>query len=127
MGVENISETLIKLQSILGDTYVISQDNLDKVIEKYRGMNIKLYSYSSNLSKELIIRYQDDLDWLVLQRNPYVQWDLELINIFLRKYKKLVSEKEWNGNLNGSHAMYIAFQNLVNDQVLSDIEKLYEL
>lgn len=127
MGVRNVAETLTQLQHLLGMESVIAQSDLDEVIERYEKMGLKLYSYSPNISKEFIVEHQDDLDWLVLQRNPYVQWDLELINLFLRKYEKLVPENEWYKNLNASRAMYSAIENLLNDRVLNDIEKLYEL
>lgn len=127
MGIGSIVETLTKLQNLLGMEYVITQDDLNEVIERYEKMGSRLYSYSPNISKEFIIEHQDDLDWLVLQRNPYVQWDLELINIFLRKCSKLVPENEMAKSLNGSCAMYSAINDFLNDLVLDDIEKLYEL
>ena len=88
-------------------------------------MGIKLYSYSPDISKNFIIEHQDELDWLVLQRNPYIQWDLELINIFLRRYKMLIPEYEWEVQLGGAHAMYYAIEDFLNDSILNDIEKLY--
>ena len=90
-------------------------------------MGTKLYSYSPDISKDLIIEHQHELDWLVLQRNPYIQWDLELINMFLRKYKILIPEYEWSSRLDGTRAMYSAIENFLNDSILNDIEKLYEL
>lgn len=127
MGVRNVAETLTQLQHLLGTESVIAQSDLDEVIERCEKMGLKLYSYSPNISKEFIVEHQNDLDWLVLQKNPYIQWDLELINLFLRKYKKLVPENEWYKSLNASRTMYSAIENLLNDQVLNDIEKLYEL
>lgn len=127
MGIRNVAETLTQLQHLLGTEYVMAQSELDEVIERYEKMGIKLYSYSPNISKEFIVEHQDDLDWLVLQKNPYVQWDLELINLFLRKYEKLVPENGWYKKLDASRAMYSAIENLLNDRVLNDIEKLYEL
>lgn len=127
MGIGSIVETLTKLQNLLGMEYVITQDDLNEVIERYEKMGSRLYSYSPNISKEFIIEHQDDLDWLVLQRNPYVQWDLELINLFLKKYVKSIPESEWDKHLDGSRAIYSAIKDLLNDSILRDIEKLYEL
>ena len=87
MGIGNIVETLTRLQELLKNT--ISKDVWNEVVDRYKNMGIKLYSYSPDISKNFIIEHQDELDWLVLQRNPYIQWDLELINIFLRRYKML--------------------------------------
>lgn len=125
MGIGNIAETLTRLQELLKDT--INKEVWNEVIGRYKNMGIKLYSYSPNISKDFIIEHQYELDWLVLQRNPYVQWDLELINMFLRKYKILIPEYEWSSRLDGSRAMYSAIENFLNDSILNDIEKLYEL
>lgn len=89
-------------------------------------MRTTLYSYLS-LSKEFIIQYQDDLNWTVLQRNPRIQWDLELVNMLLKKIKNTVCETEWYNALQGIHAIYVAIKELLNDELLSDIEKLYDI
>ena len=123
MGIGNIVETLMRLQELLKNT--ISKDVWNEVVDRYKNMGIKLYSYSPDISKNFIIEHQDELDWLVLQRNPYIQWDLELINIFLRRYKMLIPEYEWEVQLGGSHAMYYAIEDFLNDSILNDIEKLY--
>lgn len=123
MGIGNIVETLTRLQELLKNT--ISKDVWNEVVDRYKNMGIKLYSYSPDISKNFIIEHQDELDWLVLQRNPYIQWDLELINIFLRRYKMLIPEYEWEVQLGGSHAMYYAIEDFLNDSILNDIEKLY--
>lgn len=125
MGIGNIAETLTRLQALLKDT--ISKEVWNEVIDRYKNMGTKLYSYSPDISKDFIIEHQHELDWLVLQRNPYIQWDLELINMFLRKYKILIPEYEWSSRLDGTRAMYSAIENFLNDSILNDIEKLYEL
>lgn len=126
MGVEKIDETLIKLQNIAGTRYMITEDIKRRIIEKYEVMGVALYSYLS-LSKEFIILHQDDLNWTVLQRNPRIQWDLELVNMLLKKIKNTVCETEWYNALQGTHAIYVAIKELLNDELLSDIEKLYDI
>lgn len=126
MGVEKIDETLIKLQNIAGKRYMITEDIKRRIIERYKAMRTTLYSYLS-LSKEFIIQYQDDLNWTVLQRNPRIQWDLELVNMLLKKIKNTVCETEWYNALQGTHAIYVAIKELLNDELLSDIEKLYDI
>ena len=126
MGVEDIDEILMKLQNIAGTRYMITEDIKRKTIEKYKAMGATLYSYLS-LSKEFIIQHQDDLNWTVLQRNPRIQWDLELVNMLLKKIKNTVCETEWNNALQGTHAIYVAIKELLNDELLSDIEKLYDI
>ena len=127
LGTENIAKTLTQLQDVVGTEYLITQDGWNSVVEKYEKMGIGLYAYSNSISKEFIIKHQNELDWLVLQRNPYVQWDLELINLFLKKYVKSIPESEWDKHLDGSRAIYSAIKDLLNDSILRDIEKLYEL
>ena len=127
LGTENIAKTLTQLQDVVGTEYLITQDVWNSVVEKYEKMGIGLYAYSNSISKEFIIKHQNELDWLVLQRNPYVQWDLELINLFLKKYVKSIPESEWDKHLDGSRAIYSAIKDLLNDSILRDIEKLYEL
>ncbi len=127
MGTENVTKTLTQLQDVVGTEYLITQDVWNSVIEKYEKMGVGLYAYSNSISKEFIIKHQNELDWLVLQRNPYVQWDLELINLFLKKYVKSIPEFEWDKHLDGSRAIYSAIKDLLNDSILRDIEKLYEL
>lgn len=126
MGIESIDNTLMKLQNIAGTRYTITEDIKQKTIEKFKAMGIALYSYLS-LPKEFIIQHQDELNWGVLQKNPHIQWDFELINLFLRKIKTTVSELDWNETLQGSHAMYATIENILNDEILNDIEKLYAI
>ncbi len=127
LAIENITKTLTQLQNVVGTEYLITQDVWNSVVEKYEKMGIGLYAYSNSISKEFIIEHQNELDWLVLQRNPYVQWDLELINLFLKKYVKSIPGSEWDKHLDGSRAIYSAVKDLLNDLILRDIEKLYEL
>ena len=43
MGIGSIVETLTKLQNLLGMEYVITQDDLNEVIERYEKMGSRLY------------------------------------------------------------------------------------
>lgn len=47
--------------------------------------------------------------------------------MYLRKVKKTVSEDKRNEYLLGSKAMYEAVGDYLNDKILSDIEKLYDI
>lgn len=127
MGAGNITETLTRLQNIVGTEFLIAKDVWNNVIERYKKMGVGLYAYSDSMSYEFIIEHQNDLDWFVLQRNPYIQWDLPLINLFLEKCINNIPESEWDKYLYGSFAMYSAIEKLLNDSILRDIEKLYNL
>lgn len=61
--------------------------------------------------------YQDKLDWNILQQNPRIHWDLELIHLFLQKCRGV--------EISGSKAMYNAIRPLINENILSDVRKLY--
>jgi hypothetical protein len=122
MGIDNVTGTLTKFKEIAG----ASQKKIDEAQKFYEDKRYLLYSYLS-ITKDFILEHQDELDWTVLQRNPRISWDLELIKMLLQKIKSNVSESEWWNNLNGSYAMYSAIENYLNDDILSDIEKLYNL
>lgn len=123
MGLNNIDETINKLQEISGATY--SSAFIEKIKKDYEEKGEKLCSYQS-LSKEYIFSHQDKLDWEILYRNPYIQWDWELINLLLKQFKNNVSETEWNVFYdNPSYAIYQVIEPFLNDELLDDIEKLY--
>ena len=91
-------------------------------------MGIKLYSYVPSLPKAFILEHQNELDWNILIRNPYIQWDLELINILLKQSLNNISETDWDTFLSTpSHSIYQAIEPLLNDELLEDIEKLYDI
>ena len=96
----------------------------NEVVTRLEQKGIALYSYLP-ISKDFILQHQDELDWKVMQKNPRIQWDWELINLYLRKVKETVSEDKWGEYLLGSKAMYAAVENYLNDDILTDIEKLY--
>ena len=124
MGINNVRETLNHLQEIVGTSFEITEDMKNEVVARLEQKGIALYSYLP-VSKDFILQHQDDLDWKVMQKNPRIQWDWELINLYLRKVKETVSEDKWGEYLLGSKAMYAAVGNYLNDEILRDIEKLY--
>lgn len=125
MGIANINDTIRKLQEISGETY--SEDMIEAYKKLYSDKGMGLYSYLP-LSKDYIMIHQDELDWEILSRNPHIKWDLELINLFIRKYRANVCESDWSKGLNHvSVNMYAGIEDLLNDEVLSDIEKLYTI
>ena len=71
------------------------------------------------------IKFNETLNFLIGENNIGKTNMLELINIFLRRYKMLIPEYEWEVQLGGSHAMYYAIEDFLNDSILNDIEKLY--
>lgn len=126
MGINKIRETLNHLQEIVGTSFEITEDMKNKVVARLEQKGIALYSYLP-ISKDFILQHQNELDWKVMQKNPRIQWDWELINLYLRKVKDTVSEDKWGEYLLGSKAMYAAVENYLNDDILSDIEKLYDI
>lgn len=122
MGIDNIEDTIHKLQELMDNK---SSSLFEKKIEMYNACKSKLYSYLP-IPKEYIMNHIAELDLNVLQSNPRIQWDLELINVFLKRYVDSKNEQEYWG-IEGSHAMYSSIECLLNDDVLDDIEKLYTL
>ena len=124
LGMSNIENIFDNLQEITGTP--LSKELKDNIKQVYELCRFELYSYLS-LSNDFIILHQDELDWTVLSRNPRIQWNLDLISLLLKKIKSTVSESEWNEALQGSCTMYAAIEKLLNDDILSDIEKLYDI
>lgn len=124
LGIDNIENVFDGLQEITGNS--LPKKLIDCVKRDYESYKPMLYSYLS-LSKDFIIQRQDELDWTVLQRNPRIQWDLELINMLLKKIRNTVCETKRYSALQGTQAMYAAIENLLNDEVLNDIKKLYDI
>ena len=126
MDINNIRETLNHLQEIVGTSFEITEEMKNEVIARLEQKRIALYSYLP-MTKDFIFQRQNELDWKVIQKNPRIQWDWELINLYLRKVKETVSEDRRNEYLLGSKAMYEAVEGYLNDEILSDIEKLYDI
>lgn len=120
IGIEQIEQTLEQLQKI-GN---LTTTTIEKAKRFYSDKKYLLYSYLP-LSREFIILHQDELDWTVLQRNPRINWDCELINILLRKINSTVCESERTKYLEGTYLMYVAIKDFLNDEILNDIVKLY--
>lgn len=126
MGINTIENTIKELQAITG--IELTEDEKARILTKYSTMGIKLYSYVPSLPKAFILEHQNELDWNILIRNPYIQWDLELINILLKQSLNKISETDWDTFLSTpSHSIYQAIEPLLNDELLEDIEKLYDI
>lgn len=126
MGINHVEDTLTRLQEIVDSFFEITEEMRNEVMNRIKQKGIALYSYLS-ISKDFILQHQNELDWKIMQKNPRIQWDWELINLYLRKVEETVSEDKRNGYLFGSKAMYEAVENYLNDEILSDIEKLYNI
>lgn len=126
MGINNVRDTLEHLQEFVGSSFEITEEMKNEVIARLEQKGIALYSYLP-ISKEFIFQHQKELDWAVMQKNPRIQWDWELINLYLRKVKETISEDKWPQYLLGSKAMYEFVGNYLNDEILNDIEKLYNI
>lgn len=126
MGINNAKETLKILQEIVGTSFTITEEMENEVLSRLEEKGIALNSYLP-ISKDFILQHQDELDWNIMQKNPRIQWDWELIKLYIRKIKETVSEDKWNEYLLGSKAMYDAIENYLNDDILNDIEKLYAI
>ena len=126
MGINSIEETLDHLQSVIGTSFEITEEMRSDVVARLKQKGLALYSYLP-INKDFILQHQNKLDWKILQKNPRIQWDWELLNLYLRKIKETVSEDKQAEYLLGSKAMYAAIENYLNDDILSDIEKLYNI
>lgn len=124
MGINNIEDTILKLQEISNNRIYIGEDT----IAEYNTMNkIVLYSYLP-IDEEFIKTHSDNLDWTVLIRNPHIEWNFELINMLLKRIQSNISETDWYNYLyNPSYAIYQAIEPYLNDELINDIEKLYDL
>jgi len=126
MGINNIEDTIKHLQTIIGIEF--TTDERMEILTRYKNIGIKLYSYLPSLSKAFIVEHQNELDWNILITNPNIQWDLELVNLLLKKCQTNISETDWDNYLNNpSYVIYQAIEPYLNDELLNDIEKLYEL
>ena len=126
MGINKVKDTLEHLQELIGSSFEITEEMKNEVISRLKQKGIAQYSYLP-IPKEFIFQHQNELDWAVMQKNPRIQWDWELINLYLRKVKETISEDKWPQYLLGSKAMYEFVGNYLNDDILSDIEKLYDI
>ena len=120
MGVGRVNQTLDQLQEIGKFDEAI----IEKTKIFYSDKEYLLYSYLP-LSKEFITLHQDELDWTVLQRNPRINWDFELINMLLKKINSTICESDRTKHLEGTYSMYTAIKDFLNDEILNDIIKLY--
>lgn len=130
MGIGQYEETIRRIQLIIkkyGLNEDISEESVNSYVKMYNDMGVKLSSYLS-IDKVFIILHQNELDWRIILQNPRIIWDWELINLFLEKYSETISEFDWEKYLkHPSRAIYSLIEPLLNDSIINDIEKLYDL
>ena len=86
----------------------------------------ELYSYLP-LQESFVLEYQDKLNWDVLDLNPRIEWTFPLVQILLKK-QSLKPEPEQQKGLKGNKGMFNKlFRPLLNDDIISDLEKLYNI
>lgn len=123
-GIDNIDDTIEKLQDVFRGK--ITEKEVDLYTKKYKNEPYELYSYLP-LTESFILEHQDELNWQVLDENPRIEWTLQLVSILLDKFE-LLSEPEQQKGIRGSEIMYEkVFDGLLNDEIISDLEKLYDL
>lgn len=125
LGIQNINAFFKNIKEIVGD--MLSQDIIDKTKKKIEEYGFKIHSYLP-LSEKFILQYRQELDWMALGMNPHIQWNLELIALYLQKIKEQQCESNWEKSIKKvSKTMYIAIEPFLNHEVLNDIEKLYTI
>ena len=130
--IDKVEETIKRLQ-ILSNSRKneeskrkISDDEVSKYVDEYKSRPYELYSYLP-LTESFILEHQDELNWQVLDENPQIEWTLQLVSILLDKFE-LLSDPEQQKGIHGSKIMYEkVFDGLLNDEIISDLEKLYDL
>lgn len=126
-GIDNIENTIQGLQDVSKEVQgTIAGSKFDFYIKKYRNKPYELYSYLP-LTESFVLKHQDELNWQVLDENPRIEWTLQLVSILLDKFE-LLSDPEQQKGIHGSKIMYEkVFDGLLNDEIISDLEKLYDL
>lgn len=131
-GIDCIEKTLRHLQvlnnknRIEKDSGYISDKEVNNYIEMYSQSIYELYSYLP-LQESFVIEHQDELNWDVLDLNPRIEWAFPLVQILLEK-QNLKPEPEQQKGLKGNKGMFNKlFKPLLNDDIISDLEKLYNI
>ena len=131
-GIDCIEKTLRHLQvlnnknRIEKDSGYISDKEVNNYIEMYSQYIYELYSYLP-LQESFVLEHQDELNWDVLDLNPRIEWTFPLVQILLKK-QNLKSEPEQQKGLKGNKGMFNKlFKPLLNDDIISDLEKLYNI
>ena len=131
-GIDNIEQTLRHIQQLNNknraetDKDYITDETIEKKLEYYTNNIYKLYSYLP-LQASFVLEHQDELDWGVMELNPRIEWTFPLVQLLLRKHA-LLPEPEQSKGLKGNQSMFDKlFKPILNDEVISDLEKLYDM
>ena len=131
-GIDCIEKTLRHLQvlnnksRIEKDAGYMSDKEVNNYIEMYSQNIYELISYLP-LHDSFVFEYQDKLNWDVLDLNPRIEWTFPLVQILLKK-QSLKPEPEQQKGLKGNKGMFNKlFRPLLNDDIISDLEKLYNI
>ena len=131
-GIDKIEQTLRHIQQ-LNNKNRVKEDKgyiTDEIIQnwiKYYTNNIyELYSYLP-LQASFVLEHQDELNWGAMELNPRIEWTFPLVQLLLRKHA-LLPEPEQSKGLKGNQSMFDKlFKPILNDEVISDLEKLYDM
>ena len=134
-GLDNIEQTIRHIQQ-LNNKYLtetkkdyITDGDVEKKAEYYTNHIYELYSYLP-LQESFVIEHQDELDWQVMELNPRIEWTFPLVQLLLRKHAQLPEPEQSKGlkgnRLKGNQSMFDKlFKPILNDDIISDLEKLY--
>lgn len=131
-GIDNMEQTLRHIQQLNNknrteaDKDYIADEAVEKKLEYYANNIYKLYSYLP-LQESFVLEHQDELDWGVMELNPRIEWTFPLVQLLLRKHA-LLPEPEQSKGLKGNQGMFDKlFKPILNDEIISDLEKLYDM
>ena len=131
-GIDNIEQTLRHIQQLNNknraetDKDYITDETVEKKLEYYTNNIYKLYSYLP-LQASFVLEHQDELDWEIMELNPRIEWTFPLVQLLLRKHA-LLPEPEQSKGLKGNQSMFDKlFKPILNDEIISDLEKLYDM
>ena len=131
-GIDNIEQTLRHIQQLSNKNRVkedkgyITDELIQNRTDFYTNDIYKLYSYLP-LQESFILEHQDELDWGVMELNPRIEWTFPLVQLLLRKHA-LLPEPEQSKGLKGNQGMFDRlFKPILNDEIISDLEKLYDM
>ena len=106
------------------DKDYITDEAVEKKVEYFMNHVYELYSYLP-LQESFVIEHQDELNWQAMELNPRIEWTFPLVQLLLRKHAQL-PEPEQSKGLKGNQGMFDKlFKPILNDDIISDLEKLY--
>ena len=129
-GIDNIKQTVLHIQQLNNknctkeDRGYITDENVLTCVEYCTHNIYELYSYLP-LQESFVIEHQNELNWLAMELNPRIEWTFPLVQLLLRKHAQL-PEPEQSKGLKGNQGMFDKlFKPILNDDIISDLEKLY--